>query len=451
MTQPWVEKLRRNPWIWPQGRRRHNGLSPGLRSYVTARDGEPAKFHLRVESDGSAILLCNASEAVRLSAEGAKIADQLLNAAKVVHASAGESPPNLGEDTELVNQVRLVIDRLGKRSARFPIINLLDPRIAPEASEALMWPLMADVVVGATDTTSIVLEQCWQGGIPHARLLVNESIRSDDLARIVTRAEDLGMITGVRGARCEVFTSELIQATAAAGLDYIVVPYIPSAALHEVVYGRGDHEKFGDVIEEAQRHELAIVVEIPLVYESMTTMEEGLDRLLRRSIQNLELFVLGIPDSLPRELDDGQPIHGLYGREVRQVATSWEDYAVQHHLNMMWLVPQAWQPHRSLSEQIVAGPRCSSEASFRVGTNGEVWMAGHEPLPLANLLQEGWSSALKRWAKVENQTQSAKDFRPCDACPNLAICLRRCPADAACWDVAPESKLSAGVNTASRG
>jgi hypothetical protein len=64
--------------LWPKLPAKPEPVAPGLYHYFEDEGGQYTRFHLRVEPDGSGMLLANATTAARLSPTGVVIARDLL-------------------------------------------------------------------------------------------------------------------------------------------------------------------------------------------------------------------------------------------------------------------------------------------------------------------------------------------------------------------------------------
>jgi hypothetical protein len=105
----------------------------GLTHFIREHDGRPIRYHLRVEPDGSGLLLANAAAAVRLSPTGIVIARALLETRDAEQAVAQTIADRFGGvPLERVQRdvatLRVVLDELANpRPGEHPLRNLDDP------------------------------------------------------------------------------------------------------------------------------------------------------------------------------------------------------------------------------------------------------------------------------------------------------------------------------------
>jgi radical SAM protein with 4Fe4S-binding SPASM domain len=89
-------------------------------------------------------------------------------------------------------------------------------------------------------------------------------------------------------------------------------------------------------------------------------------------------------------------------------------------------------PALPLTQQVIAGPRCSGDVAVRVEPNGDVFPPRGPYVSAGNVLHEDWNSiwnneVFRRYReRVEAPTR-------CDVCPELAICAADCPRDVRGW------------------
>ena len=99
--------------------KRHHALPVGLHHYVRTIDGAPVRYHLRIEPDGGAILLANASQMLSLTAHGAVAAKAILDGGTPALAMDG-----------LVKRFRLSTDEDGLTAVR-RLAKTIDAMAAP--------------------------------------------------------------------------------------------------------------------------------------------------------------------------------------------------------------------------------------------------------------------------------------------------------------------------------
>jgi radical SAM protein with 4Fe4S-binding SPASM domain len=406
-------------------------VDPGLYHIMEETDGTFAKFHLRVENDGSGMLIANAMAAARLTPSGVVIAKGLLEGRReeeiiriLREYFSHADPAVIHRDVE---QVTALIDRIKAPGDTYPVLNLDDPSLSPHSAE-LISPLQAAVPLAGPDALLPLLDRIWEVAIPHVTLLIPDAFEPLELIRIVEHAEDLGMITGVRGRasnlRDEVFLTDL----RAAGIDHISFLYASADAdVHDALCGMGDHAAATNLLAWLEGHQISAVAEIPLIQATIDAIDETVDVLIANGADNLAFVAYATTDPLlARE-------EGIFDSDaMAQVATTVEETADMAQARFIWDPPVERDPRLTLTNQIVLGPRCSGDVAVRIEPTGEVIPPRGAYLSAGNLLHDTWDHIWND-AVFRHYRERVEAPTRCDVCPELAICAADCPRDREGW------------------
>ena len=312
-------------------------VSPGLAHYLRQCDGQFRRFHLRVDDDGTGLLLADATSAVHLSPTAVTIVRGLLEGrdrAQVVAELAAQFP---GAPTSLVEtdvaRVDDLFSQLLESGDRYPIVNLDDPSFL-DAAAPLAKPVTADAVIAADTSHRELIDRLWEFGIPHVLFLPAAAAKQQDALRrntvdAVCRAEDLGMIAGVRIAPGSAASDSSnpttdndawIRDLAAAGLDHLNVPLLAAdAGTHDNLFGPGSHAAALAALETARDAELCPLAEVPLFagntgaadtdVGNIDSLDATLDLIASRAIRNVAVYALAsVPGSEPHGAVDAHSL-----------------------------------------------------------------------------------------------------------------------------------------------
>jgi radical SAM protein with 4Fe4S-binding SPASM domain len=276
----------------------------------------------------------------------------------------------------------------------------------------------------------------WEAAIPHVTFLVPENPNADYLVRAVERAEDLGLIAGVRGRATDLSQGELLYDLAMAGVDHVTVVYASAdAAVHDALLGAGDHALAPSVIQTVQQFEVASVAEIPLVRETLVGFDATLTTLQALGVHNYSFFAIAAVD----EDDDGNGQSGpLPASAMPQTADLVEEMASQMDVRFVWQPPVERDRTLSLAEQVRQGPRCSGDVAVRIEPDGEVIPPRGPYRSAGNILTQDWNRIWNNQAFRHYRERVERPTR-CDDCPGLAICAADCPRKTAGWSLAVDS------------
>ncbi len=408
-------------------------VPPGLYHFLREVEGANTRFHLRVDSNGSGVLVANATAAARLHPSGAIIAKAILEGesdaeivAKLQRTYRGVSSAQASDD---VRRVRAILHDLETRGGDHPILNLIDPSFAPDVAP-LEKPLSADVPLADAEVIVPILDRLWEEGIPHVTLVAPAGFKRASLVRAIERAEDLGMIAGVRvggaGLADEAFVAEL----AATGVDHVNLLYLSSdAEVHDGVAGRGDHAAAVRAFETIRAHEVCPVAEVALIEPTLDGLEETVESLNDAGVDNVAFFALAT------ELAGHEP-GPLDAAQLLQAARMIEEYADSLSMRHLWYPPRQFAEGPPLAEQVCQGPRTSGDHAIRVESDGAVFAARGPWQSMGNLLHDSWETIAAGAIYAAYRKRVQTDTH-CDACPGLAICAADCPRAPTGWAAPP--------------
>ncbi len=398
-------------------------IKAGVYTFRREAGGKVTRFHLRVEEDGSGLLLANASVAARLSPTGVFIARARLEG--VAHQQVTQTIKEHfsgATETQIESDVRTITRLIGQLSNledNYPVFNLDDPAI--ETPRSLFAPFHAQLRTAHPEKTNPLLEKLWNSGIMHVTFSASNSSSGDDAVGNVERAEDLGMISGVRAGSKWFIQPELFKRLALAGIDYIATPAVSSdPARQDSFCGAGSHAALLQCIEECKKWEVTPVLEVPVLRDNVNELEELLKEYRAKGIKNVLYYAIGD--------ETGQA--GLSGVEIIQVASIVEEISHNSDVRYVWLPPVGLSGE--VAQILDEGPRSAGDVSIRVEPDGAIYPARGPLISAGNLLSESWSDIWNREAFRKYRTRIESPTH-CDICPELEICGADCPADPQGW------------------
>ncbi len=419
-------------WLTIRPSEKPQMVEQGIYHYTRDDSGTYTRFHLRVDPDGQGYLLVNATIGARLSPSGALIAKELLDGAaedailhKVKNSFRGASDADIEHDIYQVNHIILNLTSPGDN---YPIINLNDPAVSSRTSR-LMAPMRADLVASSFTNIEPILDKLWKVGIPNVTFIYDEESQPEQLIRSVERAEDLGMIAGVRGRALDLSAAGIAKELAYAGADYISLFYASAdQQIHDSLVGDGDFIAIEPLFNELLSHEVARVAEFPLVASTIDSLGDSLLALLNMGITNVNFFAIALPDD--QVTDDAAG--ALAASALPQIADIVEEWASEADVRYVWQPPVLRNLALPIGEQVRLGARCSDDLSVRINPGGELIPARGPEIPAGNILHDEWQTiwnheSFRRYReRVEMPTR-------CEVCPGMAICAADCPREVSGW------------------
>jgi len=406
-------------------------IAPGLYHAMHETDQAFARFHLRVENDGSGMLIANAMATARLSPTGVVITKGLLEGKSETEISTRLKRTFSGARDDMIRadiaQVNKIIEQVKAPGDSYPVFNLEDAATSPYSTQ-LIAPFQASVPLAPPDVIVPILDRLWEVGIPHVVVLFPDDGEPAHLIRAVERAEDLGMIAGVRSRAGNLDDAGFLADLRQAGVDYVTFPYAsPDAAIHDAVCGAGDLAAAERLLAWLEEHQISAVAEIPLIQATLDALEETVETLIAKGADNLSFVAYATSDATLAEQD------GIFtGEGMAQVATTVEEIADLAQARFMWNPPVERDPTKALTDQIVAGPRCSGDVAVRVEPNGDVFPPRGRYESAGNLNDDTWDTIWNAPVFRDYRERVEAPTR-CDVCPGLTICAAGCPRDPDSW------------------
>ncbi len=412
------------------------GVEPGLYHYTREQDGQITRFHLRVEPDGSGLLLANAANAGTLSGAGTLIAKRILEGSGDTHIMRalaaqfrGASRERMGAD---VAEVRRLIEDLLRPGDNYPITNLDDPYLAPRQAQ-LGAPYRADVTQAEPEQLAPIIARLWEVGIPHVTFDAQLDRSPQELVRLVQMAADTEMIAGVWATGGWLGGESILHDLAMAGVDHLTLLYASADAdVHDGIAGKGDHEAAEAAFAKCHEWEVCPVARVPLVAETAPGVRQVCRRLGERGVTNLTFYAIADP-SASLTAGEGEPTDGaLAGRMLPQVAAEVIEASEEEDVRFLWEPPVRRDSSKRLAEQIIAGPRAAGDVAIRVEPDGSVFPARGPRTCAGNLLRDDWATI---WGSdcFTRYRERAEAATRCPECPDLVICAADCPMDPRGW------------------
>jgi pyruvate-formate lyase-activating enzyme len=222
-------------------------LPPGSYHLEAAPDkGKPYRMYLRLDADGSGILVVNAATVLQLNPTAAEYAYHFVrgaapeDAAKIIasryrinreHARADfrdfvDRIHTLVETEDLDPVTFLDFERIAPNSAALSAPLRLDCALTyqlPEGADPLMSPAKRVTRELTTDEWKAVLDKAWDFGIPHIVFTGGEATLRDDLPELIERAEHNGQVCGLLTDGHKLNDRAYLHTLLQTGLDHLTI------------------------------------------------------------------------------------------------------------------------------------------------------------------------------------------------------------------------------------
>jgi organic radical activating enzyme len=365
-------------------------LKPGLYHYASKDDSaRPFRLHLRVEPDGTGVLIVNASIVLHLNATATEHAYQFVQGAtEEVAAKAIASRYRVGWSQSIADQraLRAQVVRLAMSPDVDPVMYLDMGRASPHA-EQLSAPYRLDLALTyATDPSGEmdpearrrvdrelsteewrrVMSTAWDAGIPHVTFTGGEPLRRDDLVALVRHGESIGQVTGVLTGGRRLADAAVMRGLEQAGLDHILL----------VLDSQDPQSRAG--LKNALDSDVFTAVHLTLNPENAGHAIEELRRLAEMKVPAVSLSAMGKDP------------------EVLMILGEAREKAAELGLDLIWDLPVPYSATNPITLEVEEGIPGAGRSWLYVEPDGDVLPAQGLNEVLGNMLKDPWAVIWER-------------------------------------------------------
>jgi len=299
-------------------------LPEGMHQLQSAADEKPYRLHLRLQKDGSGILVLNASTVMQLNPTAAECAFHFIKGTEREEAAKQISKRyRVDQKTALAD-----FDSFAERIETLVYTTDLDPasfldfeRVAPhstdstlrldcaltyrlpEATYAQYAPVKRVDRELATVEWQTIMDKAWAAGIPHIVFTGGEATLRDDLLLLIDHAEKNGQVCGLLTDGLKLADKNYLDMLLQTGLDHVMLILEP------------DNPKSWKAIETIIPEDLFLTVHLTLNKKNISEAKNILEKLANFEVENISLSVA--EDDLVDELSDLQGTAASLGLTIR--------------------------------------------------------------------------------------------------------------------------------------
>jgi len=367
-------------------------LPAGMYSYLAPADqGDPYRLHLRIEGDGSGILVINASTVLHLNQTAVEYAYYIIQStpeAEVIEKVAKRYQVNPEQVTLDFDAFQDQIQNLIHTPDLDPVTYLGIERQEPYTTEisapfrldcALTYRVDSDSQESDAPTDRVdreltteewkaILHKAYNAGIPHILFTGGEPTLRDDLAELLQEAEDLGLVTGLLSDGLKLGDKAYLETLLTSGLDHFMMVFDP------------EDDRDWQVLETVLPDDLFTTVHLTL--RNGNDLKPVIKRLAEMGANALSLSA-------------ADPV-------LAEKLQSLRDYAAVQQLELVWDIPVPYSSNNPVSLELEE----ENEEAF-IGGAGKAWLyvePDGDVLPaqgmacqiMGNLLTDEWAQI---WSK----------------------------------------------------
>lgn len=364
-------------------------IPAGIYHYISPPD-DPRNYrlHLRLEEDGSGVLIVNASTILHLNQTAAEYGYYLVqNTLAQDVARKMVSRYNIGFDqalkdySDFTERIQTLVEMpdldpvtylgferqtpfTGRISAPYRLDCALTYRL-PEGQDQAAAPSDRSRRELTTDEWKAVLDKVWLAGIPHVVFTGGEPTLRPDLPDLVQHTETLGLVSGLLSDGMSLADESYLNRLLQTGLDHLMVVLQPEV------------EASWSALEKTLAADLFVAVHLTLTPQNQAGFLELIDQVARRGVKAVSLSAASL--DLAEALEAAR----------RQVAYL--------SMELVWNMPVPYSALNPVSLERKGGqPEGYGRAWLYVEPDGDVLPAQGVEQVLGNLLTDPWEKIWQR-------------------------------------------------------
>ncbi len=275
-------------------------LPTGVYQKQSPPDQPPYRIHLRLQSDGSGVLIVNAATVLHLNPTAAEYAYHFIKGASPDDAAREISTRyHIKRDAAMhdFQDFSERIQTLVTTPDLDPVSYLDFERVDPHSAN-LSAPLRLDCALTyrlpantqgdyaptkrvdrelTTDEWCTILDKAWDAGIPHITFTGGEATLRDDLPQLIARAEKNGQVCGLLTDGLKLADKKYLDVLLQTGLDHILFMLQP------------ENPDSWKALETVMPEDIFVTVHVTLNSKNVKDSQNTLERLAKLKVKSLSL------------------------------------------------------------------------------------------------------------------------------------------------------------------
>jgi radical SAM protein with 4Fe4S-binding SPASM domain len=417
----------------------------GLYHFRREHENGKTRLHLRIDPDGTGLLVVNASQVFHLNPTAATMAYLKLHEAPEEQAVAALTRWYHVHKTQArrdYTQIAAILTELSRPDGACPVCDLSLEPTAPFSARPSA-PYRMDLALTYrcnndcahcynarprdypeldTHQWKAILDRLWQLGIPHVVFTGGEPSLRTDLPELVAHAEKNGQITGLNTNARRLSDRSYLDALVKAGLDHVQITLEShDPAIHDgMVASQGAWKQTTAGLRNALASPLYVMTNTTLLDSNSPWLGETLDFLADSGVPTVGLNALIYSG---RGLIAG---HGLPESALPPLLELARQRTAPRGQQLIWYTPTQYCHFDPI--QLELGVKGCTAALYNmcIEPDGQVIPCQSYYQPLGDLLTDSWESiwnhSLSKSLRERSELPSA-----CSACQLLPECGGGCP------------------------
>jgi hypothetical protein len=367
-------------------------LPAGIYQYQSPTGVEPPyKWHLRVDPDGSGILVINASTVLHLNQSAAEYAYHTIfgkNTEEISHIIAERYDVDAEQASQDYRDFMEKVQSLIETQDLDPVTYLDMERVAPYSQKlsapyrldcALTYRISQGADPGAapservtreltTDEWKTVLDKAWQAGIPHVIFTGGEPTLREDLPDLIAHTEKTGLVSGLLTDGLKFADKKYLAEVLNKGLD------------HVMLLADDGNKEFWKALKNLMAANIAVTVHVTVTHENLKIAGKTMEKIAGEGVPAISLSVSDL--KLATELESARHQAASLG------------------LKLVWDLPVPYSGCNpvllELQREEGSSPDGAGRAWLYVEPDGDVLPAQGVNKVLGNLLNDPFARVWKR-------------------------------------------------------
>lgn len=418
---------------------------PGLYHFERETKEEKSRIHLRVDSDGSGILMVNASRILHLNQTATFIAYLALSKTpeqQAVHAIQHTYRVKPAKAIVDYAQTAQQIDELIRPDGSCPI-HEMDLNIVAPFSRKPSAPYRMDLAITyrcnndcahcynarernypelTTQEWFYILDQLWEIGIPHVVFTGGEPTLREDLPVLIDHAQQNGQITGLNTNGRRLRNPEYVRQLVDAGLDHVQITVEShDPVIHDhMVQAQGAWKQTIQGVQNALRNRLYVMTNTTMLQENSPFLAQTLDFLGEIGVPTIGLNALIYSG---HGLKVGTGLSEASLRPLLEIARQRTDHYGQR---LIWYTPTEYCNFDPM--QLELGVKGCTAALYNmcIEPNGDVLPCQSYYHSLGNIRRTPWNDIWNHELAVHLRERKYIQDK-CNHCALLSECGGGCP------------------------
>ncbi len=365
-------------------------LTPGIYSYQSPADVKPAlRMHLRIETDGSGILILNASTVLHLNQTAAEYAyhriqgtpdDEIIHGItdryRVTPEEVKKDLQNFTERLRTLNETPdldpitfLGMEQKELYSGAISAPYRLDCALTYHVEDSAMKGVTPTERVKRellTEEWGVILKKAWDAGIPHVVFTGGEPTLRPDLPEIIQIAENLGQVTGLITSGLQLTDTGYLHKLLASGLDHAMIVLDP------------EDEQAWEALRDALVEDIFVTVHLTITGKNASEAADLVERVHKLGATSISL--------------------SAENAELSEMLKVARQKAAELNMELVWDLPVPYSTQHPVAleqKEHEEQPQGAGKAWLYVEPDGDVLPTQGELRVLGNLLNDDWTAIWK--------------------------------------------------------